>query len=289
MEANEVNSIIVDHHFLRESYIPDRLKGRETQHSELLYCLSPVIKKCKPVHAWLYGAPGTGKTATAIYTLRPLEEKNGLKAIIVNCWEKHSFYEILDEMLSELKILGAVEHRTSFRLEKLRSCLRDRPVVIVLDEIDRIRPSERSSILYNLDGIFNAGLVCISDSTRALHELEERVRSRLNPHTVFFPGYSSGELFEILQGRVQVALFDNTWSQAALKKIALMAEGDARAAIRMLRRAAVQAEHNGIRKITTAGLKKQFEADREAKRNYLLDHLTRDHRMLYVNFRTFCG
>lgn len=281
MEVNEDSSIIVDHDLLRESYIPDKLQGRETQHSELMYCLSPIIKKRKPIHAWLYGAPGTGKTATAIHTLGPLEEQNVLKAIVVNCWEKHTFYEILDEMVSGLKILGAVEHRTSFRLEKLRSYLKDKPLVMVLDEIDRIRPNERSSILYNLDGIFNAGLVCISDSTHALNELEERVRSRLNPHTVFFPRYSCNDLLGILVDRAQVSLLDGSWSRAVLRKIASMAQGDARVAIRMLCRAALLADHHRIEKITAAGLRKQLEAARKAKKNNMLDHLTRDHRILY--------
>jgi len=280
MEVNEESSIIVDHDLLRESYIPDKLRGRDSQHSELMYCLSPVINKHKPLHVWLHGAPGSGKTATALHTLRPLEERNGLKAIVVNCWEKHTFYEILDEMISELRILGAVEHRTSFRLEKLRAFLRDRPFVVVLDEVDQIRPGERSSILYNLDGIFNAGLVCISDSTRALHELEERVRSRLNPHTISFPRYSRDNLFEILVDRAQAALLDGSWSRTALRKIASMAQGDARAAIRMLRRATVLADHNGVKKITIAGLKKQLEAAREARKNNLLENLTPDHRIL---------
>ncbi len=274
-------SVIVDEALLRESYVPPKLKARETQSEQILCCLSPVIKRRKPIHTWLHGKPGSGKTATAIYALRDLEEKNRIKSVIVNCWEKHSFYEILDEMISQLRVLRAEEHRTSFKLEKLCSYLKDRAFVVILDEIDQIKPRELSTILYNLDSVLNAGLVCISDSTRALQELEERVLSRLNPHTVFFPRYSRKSLLEILTYRAELALAAGSWSRTALQRIAAVAQGDARVAIRMLRRAAVLADHQRMDKITTRSLEGQIKAAKEARKTGILNNLTQDHRILY--------
>lgn len=254
MNDDKSGSIIVEHDVLRETYVPDQLRARQTQTEQILCCLSPVFKRRKPIHTWLYGKAGTGKTTTAIYALRRLKEKAHVKSLIINCWEKRTFYDILDEMISEFGILSADEHRTSFKLERLRSFFKDRPFVVVLDEVDQIKPWEPSSVLYNLDSVLNAGIVCISDSTRVLMELEERVRSRLNPHAIFFPCYSRQTLLEILANRAELALAKSTWSHTAMRRIAATAQGDARAAIRMLRRAAVLVDHHRLERITTKTL-----------------------------------
>ena len=281
MYGDDATSIIVDHDILRESYIPTRLNAREIQSEQILCCLSPVRRRHKPIHTWLYGKPGTGKTSTAIHVLRHLEEKNSVKSIVVNCWEKDTFYEILDEMISEFRILRADEHRTSFKLEKLRSFFKDRPFIVVLDEVDQVKPRELSSVLYNLDSMLNAGILCISDSTRALMGLEARVRSRLNPHTIFFPCYSRQTLLEILAHRAELALVEGSWTLTALRQIAAMAQGDARAAIRMLRRAAFLADHHRLDRITTRTLEEQMKDVKDTRKDHVLNSLTQDHRMLY--------
>jgi orc1/cdc6 family replication initiation protein len=280
-EEVHLDSIIVDRTLLSENYVPDRLEAREGQTEQVLCCLSPLLKKQKPIHAWLHGKPGTGKTATAINALRCLEEKAHVESVIVNCWEKRSYYGILDEIISQLKILRAEEHRTSFKLEKLRSYLKDCPLVVLLDEIDQVNPRELSTVLYNLHSILNAGLVCISNSAQPILELEERVRSRLNPHTIPFPKYSLQNLLEILKYRAERALAEGSWSETALKQIARMAQGDARAAIRMLQRAAILASQQQINKIATARLAEQIRSAHEMKKACLLDNLTQDHRILY--------
>ncbi|MCP4259362.1 MAG: AAA family ATPase [Planctomycetes bacterium] len=281
MYGDDPTSIIVEHDILREAYIPDKLKARETQSEQILCCLSPVRKRHKPIHTWLYGKPGTGKTSTAIHVLRHLEAKNSVKSIVINCWKKDTFYEILDEMISEFRILRADEHRTSFKLEKLRSFFKDHPFIVVLDEVDQVKPRELSSVLYNLDSMLNAGIVCISDSTRALIGLEERVRSRLNPHTIFFPCYTRQILLDILTHRAELALAEGGWSLTALRRIAAMAQGDARVAIRILRRAAVMADHQRMDRITSKTLKEQMKAVKETRKAHVLSSLTKDHRMLF--------
>ncbi len=281
MYDDDSTSIIVEHGVLRETYIPTKLMARETQSEQIMCCLSPVITRQKPIHTWLYGKSGTGKTSTAIHVLRHLEEKNSIKSIVINCWKKNTFYEILDEMISEFRILRADEHRTSFKLDKLCSFFKDHPFVVVLDEVDQVKPRELSSVLYNLDSMLNAGIVCVSDSTRALMELEERVRSRLNPHTILFPCYTREILIDILTHRAELALTEGSWTLTALTRIAAMAQGDARAAIRILRRAAVMADHQRLDKITSKTLKEQMKAVKENRKAHVLNSLTTDHRMLY--------
>ncbi len=63
---------------------------RESQSEQILCCLSPVRKRHKPIHTWLYGKSGTGKTSTAIHVLRQLEAKNSIKSIVMIIWLRYT-------------------------------------------------------------------------------------------------------------------------------------------------------------------------------------------------------
>lgn len=233
------------------------------------------------MNLWLHGPPGAGKTTAAIHVLKELKEKANINGILINCWEKNSFYDILDDIILQLRILRAEEHRTSLKLEKLRKHLSGSSFVVVLDEIDRLKASERSTVLYNLDSLGSVGLVCISNSQQAMFELEQRVRSRLNACSVHFPAYAAEDIAGILADRAQLALAERLCSEQTLRQIAQIACGDARVAIRTLQAAAQLAENEKLDAICVDSLKKQLGNARQAKRDYLLESLTEDHRVLY--------
>ena len=274
-------SMIVEGSILRESYIPEKLFARETQVQEILRSLSPLVKGRKALNLWLYGLPGAGKTTAALYVLKELKEKANISGILVNCWEKNSFYEILDDIILQLRILRAEEHRTSLKLQKLRKHLAGSSFVVVLDEIDRLKASERSTVLYNLESLGNIGLICISNSQQALFELEGRVRSRLNAYPVHFPAYTAEDIAGILAHRAQLALAEGVCPEQTLRQIAEMASGDARVAIHTLQAAAQLAENKQLDAICADILKKEWDNARGAKQDYILQTLTEDHRILY--------
>ena len=128
---------------------------------------------------------------------------------------------------------------------------------MVLDEVDQIKPAERSTTLYNLDCLENVGIICISNSQQALFELDARVRSRINPYSVAFPAYSHGDLVEILGYRAETVLAASTYSRKDLTRIAEMASGDARVAIRSLQVSAELAENEHLDAICTRSLQEQ--------------------------------
>ena len=72
MTPDNGRTIIRNSDVFREEYTPSNLFDREPQIKELTVCLKPAIGKRKPIHVWLHGKSGAGKTALARYVLSKL-------------------------------------------------------------------------------------------------------------------------------------------------------------------------------------------------------------------------
>ena len=273
--------IILDEGFFNDDFIPDKLVNRDSLTRIIKNCLALVREGRKPTHLWLYGRSGTGKTTVARSVLNQMEKEAGIRSVIINCWEKKSLYDILDHIVTELKIFCAEEHRTSIKLDRLQRHLGKRPLLVLLDEIDRIPSQERSRTLYTLNGIGNIGLISVSNTLEAFFDTEERVRSRITPKILAFALYSNNEIEEILQKRIHSGLFPDTCQDACLKQIAKACSGDARVAIKILRNAARYAEQQGHVKIHPADIMHSNHNSRGLKIKQNLAKLNEDHRILY--------
>ena len=278
--------MIVKNGVFEETYLPASVPARKPQIAEILSCLSPVLSGHVPVNLWLHGPPGSGKTSGAMHVVSRLKESMPLQSAYVNCWEKRTFFEVLDEVVSQLRILRAEQHRVSTKLERIGRHLGDQPSVLVLDDIDRMKPAERAATVYNMATAASMGIVCIARSERALFDLDDRARSRLAPRLVRFAAYSQKDLVSILRHRAEAGLSPSSCSAKELKEIAACADGDARTAIRTLRNAAELAAP-GIRKLSLRGLRKQREQMETARNAHLLQSLTADHRILHRIVKDF--
>ena len=206
MSHHDHAPIVTDPEALSEAHVPDRIPCREPVLRDATRVLGLSAAGHKPVHCWICGGVGTGKTAAARYLLRKLDSEAGVKGIYINCWEYPTHFSVLDRIVRELRILGAERLTVSFKLERLQRHLDDQPLIIVLDEIDRPPPKERNSILYNLGQMGNVSLVSLCNSEHVYFGLEDRVRSRLNPARLTFHEYSENELVAILSDRALYAL-----------------------------------------------------------------------------------
>ena len=104
---------------------------------------------------WLHGKPGTGKTATALWTLRKLENETGIKGVYVNCWENPTFFSVLECMAKQLRVLGAKKLSTSLKLERLKRHPSNERMILVLDAISFSLPPPLpfqiiNSLLYDI-------------------------------------------------------------------------------------------------------------------------------------------
>jgi len=254
MANTDSPGVILNDDALREHYVPIDLTAREGHVTRIRACLDSAGKGRKPTHLWLYGPPGAGKTAVARSALAGIEREMGIGSVRINCWQRDSLYEILDQMVTDLKIFHAEQNRSSVKLERLRRYLGKRCLMVLLDEVDKIPPAERSKALYALDDLGNVGLICISNTLGCLFDLEDRVRSRINPRTVSFSPYSAEEVVEILTRRAHLALASGSCPEYLMKRIAGVCSGDARVALQTLRNAAESAECAGRDSIKPADL-----------------------------------
>jgi Cdc6-like AAA superfamily ATPase len=263
-----------------EDYMPPKIHFRDSQIRVLQLCLESCTKGNRPIHAFVCGPSGTGKTLIANAMLKELEE-HSIMGTYVNCWEYQSFYSIIDKIIDDFHVLRAERVNSVYKMEKLERFLNDKPFVLILDNIDRLDPKDIDHILYNLSDLAKTGLVCIGYGMAFLQKLDDRVRSRLNPKLIECPAYSKRELMNILKERAESGLEDGTWDFRILRRVLNLANGDARMAIQALRNAACLAENARARRIEAKDLEKGFIDARELKINQILDRLNPHHRLIY--------
>ena len=277
--------IIKNADVLTDDYLPSRLPSREAQIRELVFCIKPAINGHKPLHAWVYGQPGTGKTSTCRYLARQLEYETAIKTVYVNCWENNTYFAVLDKIVRELRILGAERLTTAFKFERLVRFMGEKPYIFILDEIDQPSPKERNAILYNLSRIGHAGIIAICNARTVLASLDDRIRSRLNAEQIEFKPYNADDLVYILEQRAGLALKRGSWDKNILQYTAELAEGDARVAIQTLKNAAYIAEKEFMKKIEARHIREGWQTAKDIKKEYMLNKLTSHHRMLYEIIR----
>jgi cell division control protein 6 len=263
-------TLIRDRRVLWHSYVPDALPHREEQITQIGAILASGLKGSRPSNIFVYGKPGTGKTAVTRYVLRELTAKFGelqlpFKAVYLNCRNVDTDYRVLARICAELgqkvPFTGLPTDEVNSRLIELLES-QDLFTIIVLDEVDRLVLKSGDDTLYKLTRInyelnsSQVSLVGISNDLRFPEYLDSRVLSTLSEEKVVFPPYTALQLQDILRRRSARGLQDGVLEEPGVinlcAALAAREEGDARRALDLFRVAVEIAEREGKNKVTVA-------------------------------------
>jgi cell division control protein 6 len=255
---------------LKPEFIPEMLPGRENELTQIALALRPLAESAgaKGRNLFVFGPPGSGKTASTRRALKDLREYSDKAwCFYVNCWQhstRHAVFSQLALLAEEpLPRRGLAADEV---FERFSGAVRNskKNAVVVLDEFDRLLQAGNDKVLYDLARAkelsgANFTEILISNDADLLSKLDARARSSLQPATLEFKQYSPTQLKQILLERAAAAFHENILSKEALALCAACgakAGGDARVALQALYDAGRNAEQRGAGIVELADAKK---------------------------------
>jgi len=253
---------------MRPTFMPDILPHREKEISSLAAILVPALREETPSNVFIYGKTGTGKTAVTKFVgkellLKGKETGKKVNFIYINCEVVDTQYRLLqnitnhfiDEWSERIPFTG---WPTDEVYAKLKAMIEKQGgvTVIILDEVDKLKGDEA---LYNLSRINSdlknskVSIVGLSNDLKFTEFLDPRVKSSLGEENMIFPPYDAGELKDILNQRVEIALRTGCVEEDVVplcSALAAQEHGDARRALDLLRMSAELAERSKSPRIT---------------------------------------
>lgn len=270
---------------LRHDYIPSSFPHREEQIRFIGEVVAPTLKGGRCSNVFIYGKPGTGKTAVVKHVLDRLvakayESGAPVRASHINCRLAGTEYRVLSHLCAALGVsvpftgLAAGEVFDRFK-EGVDS--NEVVLLMVLDEIDALVKARGDVLLYELtriNGLLHkskVSIIGISNDLRFKEFLNPQVLSSLSEEEIVFKPYDASELRQILLGRAKLAFIDGVLSDGVIDLCAALAaaeHGDARRALDLLRVAGELAEREKSPNVTQSHVRraeKRIEHDRVAE------------------------
>lgn len=266
--------ILLDETVFDETFIPEKLTGREGQIEQIAKCLRPAVVGKSIKSIYIFGLPGVGKTLVTKWILK---ENFGRVSVHVNCWSKRTKHKIIEEILLQMGYIVHGKESTSELIKKFEKA--PKKVIVCLDESDHMKDYD---ILYDLARCSNCcGLVLISNQAFALSEMDHRIKSSLLLDEVEFRPYTADEIFQIVKERVTYGLRPASISEKLLSVVSRMSGGDARIGLQTLKMAAREAEMKNLDSITIDEVRAAAKCARKYRLSYLLGKLNDHQRTIY--------
>ncbi len=269
-------SVFKDKNKLSPRYIPRVLPHREKQLNLLNNFFEDVLEKTSEVYLrpiQLIGGVGTGKTCTTIRFAESFEErarKRGidLKHVYVNLKLQGRSRVVLYRYITEC--VAPEIYSTSLSAEEMlwqliRYLQNERKYLLLsLDEIDYFLEHTKEHVIYDLTRISElspgvpcgiVGLIFTARSTKFYEHLERAELSTLGRNRIDFPPYTSKQIFDILERRVEEAFRPGAVSSEVLEYIsdvtaAPPVNGDVRYALDLLLYSGNLADNYGVGRVS---------------------------------------
>lgn len=235
-----------------DDYLPEKVIGREKEIDEIAAAIRPMFNKLKGDNLFIFGPPGVGKTLCVRHVLREVEKSSNILTAYVNCWVKRTRPAILYEIT---KSIGNFAPRRGVSTDEIIETLNHAVehswgLVIALDEIDR---TDDKDVLYDLLRSIKTNVMIIGLSNRTTFETDDRIISTYSPRRIEFKPYNVDELKNIVMHRAREALVPGSYDDEVIGLCAAVgyrAGGDARIALNLLLRSAIEAVRLGKDRIT---------------------------------------
>lgn len=211
-------SLFRDTIFLSYDFQPKLVPFRENEQMRFATGIRPLLQGNNGRNLFVYGPPGVGKTTACKHVLRELEEESSeVVPIYVNCWKENTTFKIFAKICEDLGYKFIQNKKTSELFALIVQKLNKKSIVFIFDEIDKL---EDTDFLYTiLEDIYRKSIFLITNYRDSYSEMDERIRSRLNPEFVFFRPYNEQEIAGILKQRRDYAFITNCWEDEAFKEI----------------------------------------------------------------------
>ncbi|MBU0530278.1 MAG: orc1/cdc6 family replication initiation protein [Nanoarchaeota archaeon] len=282
----EEKPVIKNSEIFTDDFIPTQLNHRDGQIKSIRDDLKPILNKQPGRHVFIYGPPGTGKTCTSLHITKELESET-VSATYINCWETHSRFKVLYNILETLGMKLSIRTKgiaTHELLDILKTRLKEKHCVVILDEVDQL---EDDKILYDLITTSNLTLILISNTETVLADTDPRIRSRLaSADNLEFSRYTNSEITEILKERASLGLVPHVVKPSQLESIADASAGDSRIAINILRIAAEDADKADTGKITDEHINKALPTAEKESKKKTIETMNDHQKIIYAVVNT---
>ena len=216
LQGNE--TIFMNDIALSYDFIPKEIPWRENENHYIAECIKPLFNDRNGKNLFIYGSPGIGKTLAVKSVFLELEEKTDeISSFYINCWKHNTTHKVIIEICNLINYKFIIDKSTNELMNDLKKILNKKPIVICLDEADKL---ENSNILYFiLEDLYKKTLILITNERSWLDELDKRVRSRLYAELLNFKEYNYEETFDILKKRAEYAFYQNVINKELIEKI----------------------------------------------------------------------
>ncbi len=244
-------SLFRDTIFLSYDFQPKIIPFRENEQMRYAMAIRPLLQDHNGRNLFVYGPPGVGKTTSCKHVLRELEEETTeVFPIYINCWKENTTFKIFYKICEDLGYKFIQNKKTGELFALIKENLNKKGAVFVFDEIDKL---EDFDFLYSLlEDIYRKSVILITNYRDSYSELDERIRSRLNPEFLFYRPYNEMEIRGILQQRKEYAFVQNCWEEEGFKEIIekCVEAKDVRIGLYLMREAGNLAEERSSRIIS---------------------------------------
>ncbi len=267
-------SIITNPFVFDPDYLPEELPYRDGQLDAMAREVAFFVKRGTATNLFLFGPPGTGKTASLRKIMQEATTILGIRTIYVNAWRARTPYNLLSEIIRQLGLPVPTSGKSITDLMDILGSVGER-LVVGVDEVDRL---SNYDILYDLSRLGgNFMLITVANSRNFVAFLDRRIVSTLFQVEIEFPPYTVPQLVAILRKRAETGLRPGSYDETILRLCASVGfglGGDARAAISCLFQAAKEADGAGRERIT--------EEDVVAAKQKLKRHVDLDPQLEYI-------